>query len=112
MPIFLLHTFLRYALIRYQQSLCLLIPGAFHRNSFAVFVNRLDVCGLLGQAYSGECLDLICGFESQHYTVFCCLAFFYAGRGSDNTEIFAFDFGKIKQQGYIIRCNIFSWIIA
>ncbi len=49
----------------------------------------------------------ICGFESQRYTVFCCLAFFYAGRGSDNTEIFAFDFGKIKQQGYIIRCNIF-----
>ena len=73
--------FLRYALIRYKQSLCLLIPGAFQNNSFAVFVNRLDVCGLLGQAYSGECLDLICGFESQRYTVFCCLAFFYAGRG-------------------------------
>ena len=105
MPIFLLHTLPSIRSDKIQAE-------SLSPHPFTVFVNRLDICGLLGQAYSGECLDLICGFESQRYTVFCCLAFFYAGRGSNNTEIFAFDFEKSNSRVTSSGATSFSWIIA
>ncbi len=111
MPIFLLHTLPSIRSDKIQAESLSPHPGLSRTTASPSSSIALMSVGCLGRRTLVNAL-ILSAVLSLSVTPFSVVSPSSTRAEVDNTEIFAFDFGKIKQQGYIIRCNIFSWIIA